>query len=165
MGPRRVVLDDDGSVPPPPVRLTDNAQTWLPFTDLVFVDPPGTGYSRLLEEYSTGEKGAKEGPDGKTPAWGIEEDAELLGAFIRRYLTQAAVGFPRLLRRRELRRLPHGPAGRAAVREGRHCPERYRTMYRAGGTRKAQYVVVLIVTATQIAREPQNPRIHASPRR
>jgi len=55
MGPRRVVLEENGAVPPPPVRLIDNAQSWLPFTDLVFVDPPGTGYSRLLEKKDTGE--------------------------------------------------------------------------------------------------------------
>jgi carboxypeptidase C (cathepsin A) len=94
MGPRRVVLEEDGSVPPPPVRLTDNAQTWFPFTDLVFVDPPGTGYSRLLGDYSTGEKEAKKVHDGKIPAWGIEEDVEVLGAFIRRYLTQERGGLP-----------------------------------------------------------------------
>lgn len=88
MGPRRVVLEENGAVPPPPVRLTDNAQSWLTFTDLVFVDPPGTGYSRLLDEKGTGENKVKKQSGGKTPAWGIEEDAEILGAFIRRYLTQ-----------------------------------------------------------------------------
>jgi carboxypeptidase C (cathepsin A) len=45
-GPRRVALNDDGSVPPPPYKLVDNADTWLDSTDLVFVDAIGTGYSR-----------------------------------------------------------------------------------------------------------------------
>lgn len=68
MGPRRVVLDENGAASLPPVRLTDNAQSWLTFTDLVFVDPPGTGYRRLLEEATTG-KNEAEKSGGKAPAW------------------------------------------------------------------------------------------------
>ncbi len=45
-GPRRVVLNDDGSLPPPPYKIVDNQDTWLNATDLVFVDAMGTGYSR-----------------------------------------------------------------------------------------------------------------------
>jgi len=48
LGPRRLALNDDGGVPAPPARLVDNAQTWLRFTDLVFIDPVGTGYSRAI---------------------------------------------------------------------------------------------------------------------
>ena len=46
VGPRRVRMRDDGSLPPPPYRMEDNALTWLEHTDLVFIDPVGTGYSR-----------------------------------------------------------------------------------------------------------------------
>ena len=46
MGPRSVKLLDNGDMPPPPFQLIDNEHTWLDVTDLVFIDPVGTGYSR-----------------------------------------------------------------------------------------------------------------------
>jgi carboxypeptidase C (cathepsin A) len=46
MGPRRAVLGENGVVLPSVDSLTDNQYTWLPFMDMVFVDPVGTGYSR-----------------------------------------------------------------------------------------------------------------------
>jgi len=46
MGPRSPKLMPNGSMPPPPYQLKDNADTWLDKTDLVFIDPVGTGYSR-----------------------------------------------------------------------------------------------------------------------
>lgn len=52
LGPRRVVSGDAGAMTPPPYRLEDNAQTLLIHSDLVFIDPVSTGYSRA----ATGEK-------------------------------------------------------------------------------------------------------------
>ena len=49
LGPRRVQMLDDGGLPAAPYQLVDNDQTWLEFTDLVFIDPVGTGYSRRRE--------------------------------------------------------------------------------------------------------------------
>jgi carboxypeptidase C (cathepsin A) len=46
LGPKRVALADEKGAQPPPYRLTPNEHTWLAFTDLVFIDPVGTGYSR-----------------------------------------------------------------------------------------------------------------------
>ena len=46
MGPRSPKLLPNGSMPQPPYQLKDNADTWLDRTDLVFIDPVGTGYSR-----------------------------------------------------------------------------------------------------------------------
>jgi carboxypeptidase C (cathepsin A) len=46
MGPRSPKLMPNGGMPPPPYRMKDNADTWLDQTDLVFIDPVGTGYSR-----------------------------------------------------------------------------------------------------------------------
>ncbi len=46
VGPRRILLNDDGTVPAPPTKLVENDYTWLKFTDLVFIDPVGTGYSQ-----------------------------------------------------------------------------------------------------------------------
>ena len=49
LGPWRVRLPQDGVLPPSlDPTLIPNEQTWLSFTDLVFLDPPGTGYSTLL---------------------------------------------------------------------------------------------------------------------
>ncbi|HXR98758.1 MAG TPA: hypothetical protein VN709_13035 [Terriglobales bacterium] len=45
-GPRRVALNDDGSLMPPPYKIVDNDDTWLDASDLVFIDAMGTGYSR-----------------------------------------------------------------------------------------------------------------------
>ncbi|MEW6400393.1 MAG: peptidase S10 [Chloroflexota bacterium] len=76
LGPRRVVLTDDGELPPPPFKLTDNQYSILDETDLVFIDPMGTGYSRPVE----GEK-SKE--------WhGFKKDIESVGDFIRLYVTR-----------------------------------------------------------------------------
>jgi carboxypeptidase C (cathepsin A) len=47
-GPKRAAFGDEGLSPSDPATLTDNPGTWLDFTDLVFIDPIGTGYSRSL---------------------------------------------------------------------------------------------------------------------
>ncbi|HZN19363.1 MAG TPA: peptidase S10 [Micromonosporaceae bacterium] len=49
LGPRRVVMGDAGSLLPPPYDLADNAQTLLAASDLVFIDPVSTGYSRAVK--------------------------------------------------------------------------------------------------------------------
>ncbi|HTV84192.1 MAG TPA: peptidase S10 [Dyella sp.] len=48
IGPKRVNFGVDGDNPSDPATLHDNPGTWLGFTDLVFIDPVGTGYSRAL---------------------------------------------------------------------------------------------------------------------
>jgi carboxypeptidase C (cathepsin A) len=48
IGPKRVAFGAEGQSPSDPATLTDNAGTWLDFTDLVFIDPIGTGFSRSL---------------------------------------------------------------------------------------------------------------------
>ena len=84
LGPKRLFLRDDGGIPDPPARMVDNAQTWLRFTDLVFVDPVGTGFSRALPR--AGEDSAKSG----RPFWGIKSDLRSLAEFVRLYLTRYA---------------------------------------------------------------------------
>lgn len=76
LGPRRVAMNDDGGLPPPPYRLVDNAYSLLDVTDLVFIDPVTTGYSRVL----AGQK-AKEFHD-------FRKDIESVGDFIRLYTTR-----------------------------------------------------------------------------
>ncbi|MER9251194.1 alpha/beta hydrolase [Mesorhizobium sp. M0598] len=76
LGPRVLATAADGSFLPPPQRLFDNPDTWLDMTDLVFVDPVGTGYSR-------------EAPGTEAHSfWGVSQDAASIGAFIRLYLAQ-----------------------------------------------------------------------------
>ncbi|HXE67143.1 MAG TPA: peptidase S10 [Rhodanobacteraceae bacterium] len=48
IGPKIVKFGVEGDTPSEPATLHDNPSTWLPFTDLVFIDPVGTGYSRSL---------------------------------------------------------------------------------------------------------------------
>lgn len=76
IGPQRVLMTEEGEAPPPPYRLVDNEGTWLPFTDLVFIDPVLTGYSRPAEGVE------------KSEFHGLEEDLESVGEFIRLYTTK-----------------------------------------------------------------------------
>jgi len=75
IGPKRVETMDDG-MPPPPYRVIPNEHTWLADTDLVFIDPVGTGYSRP----KTAEIGKK--------FWGLQGDVQSVGEFIRLFLTR-----------------------------------------------------------------------------
>jgi carboxypeptidase C (cathepsin A) len=77
IGPRRAKMLDDGLMPPPPYELEDNQETWLTETDIVFVDPVGTGYSRATKN----EFGPK--------FWGVNGDIESIGEFVRLYLGRA----------------------------------------------------------------------------
>ena len=50
LGPKRVVVPDDGSMPRAPYRVEDNPQSWFEHFDLVFIDPPHTGWSVTANE-------------------------------------------------------------------------------------------------------------------
>lgn len=76
LGPRRVVMGDVGDLKPPPYGLTDNHETLLKHSDLVFIDPVSTGYSRAAE----GEK-AK-------PFHGFKGDLESVAEVIRLWTTR-----------------------------------------------------------------------------
>jgi carboxypeptidase C (cathepsin A) len=76
LGPRRVQLSDAGEALPPPAKVVDNESTWLAKTDLVFIDPVSTGYSRP----APGEE-AKQ-------FWGYKEDIQSVGDFIRLWATK-----------------------------------------------------------------------------
>ena len=56
IGPKRVNFGNAGDSPSDPATLVDNQGTWLDFTDLVFIDPIGTGYSRSLVDEDTTKK-------------------------------------------------------------------------------------------------------------
>jgi len=76
LGPRRVLMDEIGNPPPPPHRLVDNEYSLLDLTDLVFIDPVSTGYSRPVP----GEKASD--------FHGFKKDVESVGDFIRLYATR-----------------------------------------------------------------------------
>ena len=76
IGPKRVKMEMEGWMPKPPFQLVDNEYTWLDQTDLVFIDPVGTGYSRAV----TPEIGKK--------FWGVQGDLASVGEFIRMYLVR-----------------------------------------------------------------------------
>ncbi|QEL18003.1 S10 family peptidase [Limnoglobus roseus] len=75
-GPRRVTLSDEGEALPPPAKLVENEESLLDLTDLVFIDPVSTGFSRAADE-----KNAKQ-------FHGVQEDVQSVGEFIRLYTTQ-----------------------------------------------------------------------------
>src|SRR5205807_6031426 len=76
VGPKRVKMQDDGSLPAAPYRLVDNEQTWLDHTDLVFIDPVGTGFSRAAND------------NVRRRFNGLQGDVESVGEFIRLYLSR-----------------------------------------------------------------------------
>jgi carboxypeptidase C (cathepsin A) len=76
IAPRRANLTDEGEAPPPPYRLTDNQSTWLDLTDLVFIDPVSTGYSRPVAHEDAGQY------------HGLKEDIASVGDFIRLYTSR-----------------------------------------------------------------------------
>lgn len=95
LGPRRVAFGEMGSLPQPPTRVVDNHETWLSFTDLVFIDPVGTGFSRALQEAGSDkkaedgkDKSGGTGPEENPEFWEIEKDLDALGEFICRFLSK-----------------------------------------------------------------------------
>jgi carboxypeptidase C (cathepsin A) len=76
LGPRRVDMGDAGSLLPPPYHLVDNEYSLLDLTDLVFIDPVSTGYSRPVEGQKAREFHA------------FKKDIETVGDFIRLYTTR-----------------------------------------------------------------------------
>jgi carboxypeptidase C (cathepsin A) len=81
LGPKILPFNDNGSQPVLPVRFEDNQASWLSFTDLVFIDPVGTGYSRATHEADAGKE-----------FWGVDKDADSIADFIRIYLARAGRG-------------------------------------------------------------------------
>jgi len=86
MGPYRAVFDSDGRPPAPPASLETNPDSWLPFTDLVFIDPVGTGWSRTIEadqKEATNEAGA-----GQNDFYEIGKDLDSLCELVTRWLSR-----------------------------------------------------------------------------
>jgi carboxypeptidase C (cathepsin A) len=97
VGPQRVAFPATGALPTLPPQLVQNESSWLAFADLVFVDPVGTGFSRIIEpdpkdkqEKPDGGKG-KPGEDEKPDPheyFGAKRDLESLCEFMARWLSE-----------------------------------------------------------------------------
>jgi carboxypeptidase C (cathepsin A) len=76
MGPVRVVLDDTHHPAGGPYKIVSNEYSLLDTADIIFIDAPGTGYSRVM------------GKDAFKNFYGIDEDASAFDRFIRRFLSK-----------------------------------------------------------------------------
>jgi len=76
LGPKRIVLTDDGFGMPAPYSVIENGDSFLDVTDLVFVDAISTGYSRPVPGENTAQ------------FYGVEQDATFFADFIYQYLTR-----------------------------------------------------------------------------
>jgi carboxypeptidase C (cathepsin A) len=78
-GPWRLPLNGEAAIPSAPPELQPNAETWLDFTDLVFIDPAGTGYSRFVAT----------GDDVRKRFYSVEGDVDSIAVTIRRWLEKS----------------------------------------------------------------------------
>lgn len=76
LGPWRLPFDRPPYSPSAVPATIDNADTWLDFTDLVFIDPPGTGYSKILAK----------GDESRRHFYSVKGDIEALSVAIRKWL-------------------------------------------------------------------------------
>ncbi|SHL71311.1 Carboxypeptidase C (cathepsin A) [Bradyrhizobium lablabi] len=78
-GPWRLPIDGNAAIPSASPDLEPNAETWLDFTDLIFIDPVGTGYSRFVAA----------GDDVRKRFFSVEGDVNALAVTIRRWLEKS----------------------------------------------------------------------------
>ena len=76
IGPKRVVLNDPYNVPPPPYKMEDNNNSILDVSDIVMIDPVGTGISHAV------------GKAKNKDFWGVDQDIKSVSGFIKTYITQ-----------------------------------------------------------------------------
>jgi len=75
-GPRRVVTADGSHTPPAPYKVVDNGESPLDVADLVFIDAPGAGFSRIA------------GKDKEKAFYGIDQDVYAFAEFIKQFLSK-----------------------------------------------------------------------------
>ncbi|HTU66708.1 MAG TPA: hypothetical protein VMF52_12205 [Steroidobacteraceae bacterium] len=75
-GPKRVVVREDGHTPPAPYPVVNNAYSLLDAADLVFIDAPGAGFSRIA------------GKDKEKAFWGVDNDSHAFALFIQQFLNK-----------------------------------------------------------------------------
>ncbi|VWD42763.1 peptidase S1 [Burkholderia lata] len=74
--PKRIKTSMPGFTPPAPYQMEDNPDSMIDHSDLVFINPVGTGYSAAVA------------PNKNRNFWGVDQDADSLKQFIKRYLTK-----------------------------------------------------------------------------
>lgn len=108
LGPWRINMEEAAGAPSAPVRLIPNAETWLDFTDLVFIDPVGTGYSRFVSDEPSDSdqdrnrrRSARAGSreeGGPAYFWSLEGDIESIAELIQAWVYKNnRVASPKLL--------------------------------------------------------------------
>lgn len=101
IGPWRAAFNDDGSPPAPPAQLVENPDSWLPFTDIVFVDPVGTGFSRTIDNQdqagssnkssdnsASSRSGQSESESENREFYALQRDLDSLAEMMQRFLSQ-----------------------------------------------------------------------------
>lgn len=76
LGAKRMRIEDDGSMPRPPYMLEDNPLSWLAFADMVFIDPPHTGWSVAASD------------EVRKKVLSVDGDVQALAEVVRRWLSQ-----------------------------------------------------------------------------
>lgn len=76
LGPKRVETTDAGYTPPPPYKTADNVYSIVDKTDLVMIDPVGTGFSKAV------------GNTKDKDFWGVDQDISSLSKFIKKYVSK-----------------------------------------------------------------------------
>lgn len=98
LGPWRIRMEEAAASPSAPTPLLPNAETWLDFTDLVFIDPVGTGFSQMVAEAEaredeqrerrrTGRSGSRE-EGGPSYFWSMDGDIASIAEFIQKWVYQ-----------------------------------------------------------------------------
>lgn len=99
LGPQRVQFSAEGATVKPPVELLSNQESWLEFSDLVFIDPIGTGFSRVIVDEKDAKPHSSPSDEKKKEAeqdsriqedeyWEVERDLNSIAEFIQQYLSQ-----------------------------------------------------------------------------
>jgi carboxypeptidase C (cathepsin A) len=87
-GPRRVVTSDDGHTPAAPYGLVNNDYSLLDASDLVFIDAPGAGFSRLIADDGDKDKRDKQMKERKKAIYGVDGDGHAFAQFITQFLSK-----------------------------------------------------------------------------
>lgn len=87
-GPRRVVTSDDGHTPAAPYGLVNNDYSLLDASDLVFIDAPGAGFSRLIADDADKDKRDEQMKERKKAIYGVDGDGHAFAQFITQFLSK-----------------------------------------------------------------------------
>jgi carboxypeptidase C (cathepsin A) len=87
-GPRRVVTMDDSHTPAAPYQLVNNDYSLLDASDLVFIDAPGAGFSRLIANDPDASKREEQMKDRRKEIYGVDGDGHAFAQFITQFLSR-----------------------------------------------------------------------------